>query len=190
MSLKIAFALAALAGVIGIGFGYFLRWIISLGKRGSMELEIKQIMLNAEVRAQKVTEEAEGRAREKEGKVTSELKEKERELKTTEDRLVRKEELLDTRQAKLDSGEVTLNEKVEGLKKREAEVEELRQMEQKKLEQVANLSAEDARNELIRSIEKQSESDIESRMRKLEISGNEKLEKKAQEILTTSVHRL
>lgn len=190
MSLKIAFALASLAGVIGIAFGYFLRWIISLGKRGSMELEIKQMMLDAEVRAQKIVEEAEGRAREKEGKITSELKEKGRELKITEDRLVRKEELLDTRQTKLDSEEGELNKKVEDVKKLESAVEALRHEEQNKLEQVAHLSAEEARNELLRSIEKQYEADIESRMRKLEISGNEKLEKKAQDILTTAVHRL
>ena len=190
MSLKLAFMLAALAGVIGIGFGYFLRWIISLGKRGSMELEIKQMMLDAEVRAQKITEEAEGRAREKESKVTADLKEKGRELKQTEDRLVRKEELLDTRQTKLEGEEVNLNKKVEDVKKTESVLEELRQTEQKKLEQVAHLSVEDARSELLQSIEKQYESDIESRIRKLEISGNERLEKKAQDILTTAVHRL
>ena len=42
MSLKIVFALLAVAGVTGIAFGYFLRWVVSLGRRGSMELEIKQ----------------------------------------------------------------------------------------------------------------------------------------------------
>ncbi|OGG45714.1 ribonuclease Y [Candidatus Kaiserbacteria bacterium RIFCSPHIGHO2_01_FULL_50_13] len=190
MSLKIAFALAALAGVVGIGFGYFLRWIISLGKRGSMELLIKQMMLDAEVRAQKITEEAERHAREKENKVTADLKEKERELKHTEDRLVRKEELLDTRQTKLEGEETGLNKKVEDVKKAASDLEELRQTEQKKLEQIAHLSAEDARNELLRSVEKQYESDIESRIQKLEIFGNERLEKRAQDILTTAVHRL
>ncbi|HEY4519688.1 MAG TPA: ribonuclease Y [Candidatus Paceibacterota bacterium] len=189
MSLKIAFALASLAGLIGIGFGYFLRWIISLGKRGSMELEIKQMMLDAEVRAQKITEEAEGRAREKEGKINTELKEKERELKQTEERFIRKEELLDTRQTKLDAEEVRLSRGVEDIQKKKEEVDALIKTEQEKLERVANLSAEDAKNELFRSVEKQYEADLEGRMRKFELSANEQLERRAQDILTTAVHR-
>src|SRR4029077_2752793 len=46
------------------------------------------------------------------------------------------------------------------------------------------------KSDLLKSIEKQYESDIENRMRKLEIASNEKLEARAQEILTTAVHRL
>ena len=40
------------------------------------------------------------------------------------------------------------------------------------------------------SIEKRYEQDLESRSRKLEISGNERLEQQAKAILTTAVHRL
>ena len=160
-----------------------------MGKRGSMELEIKQMMLDAEVRAQKITEEAEGRAREKEGKINTELKEKERELKQTEERFIRKEELLDTRQTKLDAEEVRLSRGVEDIQKKKEEVDALIKTEQEKLERVANLSAEDAKNELFRSVEKQYEADLEGRMRKFELSANEQLERRAQDILTTAVHR-
>ena len=55
MSLKIILVLLILAGLIGTAFGYFLRWIISLGKRGSMELEIKQMMLEAKEEAKRIT---------------------------------------------------------------------------------------------------------------------------------------
>ena len=54
MSLKLVFVALALAGLVGIAFGYFLRWIISLGKRGSMELEIKQMKLDADVAAKRI----------------------------------------------------------------------------------------------------------------------------------------
>ena len=62
MSLKIVALLAAAAGSLGIAFGYFLRWIVSLGKKGSMELEIKQMVLDAKERAQKIVAEGEERA--------------------------------------------------------------------------------------------------------------------------------
>jgi ribonucrease Y len=190
MSLKLVFALLALAGLSGVAFGYFLRWIISLGKRGSMELEIKQMMLDAQEKAKKITGEAEVRAREKEEQISSELKEKERDLKQMEDRMLKKEDLLDQRQQNIDSESESLKEKVENVAKLKETTQELIAAQQEKLEKVAGLSKDEAKEELIKSIEKQYENDLEGRMRKLEISGNDKLEARAKEILTTSVHRL
>ncbi len=190
LTLKLIVALLALAGLSGIGFGYFLRWIISLGQRGSMELEIKQMMLDAEVKAKRITEEAEVEAKKREGQITNELKERERELKTTEERLVRREELLDKRQSNLDDEQNTLDSKAEELQRTKAETEKLVAQRQEQLERVAGLSAEDARTQLISAVEKRYEGDIEERMRKLEIAGNERLEQRAQDILTTAIHRL
>lgn len=190
MSVKIIILLLALAGASGIAIGYFLRLIISLGKRGSMELEIRKMMLDATERAKKITGEAEGRAKEKEERVTDELKERASDLKQVEERLVRKEELLDKRQTNLDLEQESLAKKNDEIAAAKTKLEELTRAQQEKLEKIANLSADEAKNDLIKSIEKQSETDIESRMRKLEISGNERLENRAKEILTTAIHRL
>lgn len=190
MSLKLVIALLALSGISGVAFGYFLRWIISLGKKGSMELEIKQMMLTAQEKAQKITEEAEARAKEKEQQITGELKTRATELKQTEERLIRKEELLDNRQVNLDQEQEHLNKKTEEVQKTKERAEALVKEEQEKLEAVAKLTADEAKNALISSIEKRYEADLESRMRKLEISGNEKLEQRAKDILVTTIHRL
>ncbi len=155
-----------------------------------MELEIRKMMLDAEERSKKVIEEAESRAKTKEEHVTEELKARERDLKQVEERLVRKEELLDKRQTNLDTEQESLGKKSEELATSKAKAEELTRMQQEKLEKIANLSADEAKADLLKSVEKQYESDIESRMRKLEISSNEKLERRAQDILTTAVHRL
>ena len=132
----------------------------------------------------------EARAKEKEGQIGVELKERANELKATEERLVRKEELLDKRQGMLDTEQETLAKRSEELSSAKEKVEELTRAQQEKLEKVAHLSAEEAKTDLVKSVEKQYESDLESRMRKLEISGNERLEQRAKEILTTAVHRL
>ena len=63
---------AALSGVI---FGYFLRWVITLGRKGSMELTIKQTMLEAKDQAQKIVDKATEQAEE----ISKEIKDKERE---------------------------------------------------------------------------------------------------------------
>ncbi len=190
MTLQTALILLALAGVIGIGIGYFLRLIISLGKKGSMELEIRQMMLDAEEKAKRIMADAEKRADDKVRELTTEYKERERDLKQTEERLVRKEELLDNRQTNLDNEQESLSRKNEELLKAREEVESAARMQQEKLEKIANLTAEEAKNELLKSVEKQYETDLEGRMRKLEIASDQKLEQRAKEILTTAVHRL
>ena len=190
MSLKIALLLIALAGVSGIGIGYFLRLIITLGKRGSMELLVRKMTLDAESKAKNIIEEAENRADERAREILNEFKEKERELKQTEERLVRKEELLDKRQTNLDSEQETISKKNEEIQKTKEDVEKTIRAEREKLEKIAHLSEEEAKSEILKGVEKRYESDIEGRMRKLEIAGNERLEARAREILTTSVHRL
>lgn len=190
MSLKIILLLLALVGAASIAIGYYLRLIISLGQRGSMELQIKKMMLDAEVKAKGITEAAQMRAEEKAQEISSEFKGRERELKATEERLIRKEEMVDKRQANLDNEQEVLAKKNEVLQATQQEAEAAIRAQQEKLESIAGLSAEEAKSALIKMIEHQYESDIENRMRKLEVTSNEKLERRANEILTSSVHRL
>ena len=190
MSLKIILFLLGAAGAVGVAVGYFLRMLILLGQRGSMELRIRKMMLDAEEQAKKITEEAVGRAQTREREIAGELKERERELKGTEERLVRREELLDKRQTNLDTESESIAKRQEETQHSKQQAEELIRQRQGALEKISELSAEEAKKELIGSVEKQYEQDLEGRMRKLEISSNERLEQKAREILTTAVHRL
>jgi len=180
----------ALAALGGVAFGYFLRWIISLGQRGSMELEIKKTMLAAKEEAQKITKDAEKKATEKLTELKKEEKEKEVQNKRTEERLIKKEELLDKRQTDID-------EEVEEIKKKVEEIKEIKENTEKEatkikleLERVSKLSAEEAKKELMDTVEKQSGEDILVKMQKLEREGVEKLDQKAKDILASSIQRL
>ncbi len=190
MSIQIILLLLAGASLAGVALGYFLRLIITLGKRGSLELEIRKMRLDAEEKAKRVIEEAEARAKGKEETLTNEYKERERNLKGTEERLVKKEEMLDKRQLNLDSEHETVIKKEEEVKTAKEKADELIRAQQEKLEKVAGLSAGEAKADLIKSVEKQYENDLEGRFRKLEVASNEKLEQRAKEILTSAVHRL
>jgi ribonucrease Y len=190
MSLFNILILLGLAAAAGIGIGYYLRLIISLGKRGSMELQIRTMMLDAEEKAKSIIEGAEHEASRKKEQFSHEFAEKSRDLKTTEDRLVAKEEMLDKRQLKLDTEQESILRKNEDIAAAKERIDHALREQQEKLEKIADLTAEDAKKQLIHSIERQYETDLESRMRKLEISSNEKLEQKANDILVTAVHRL
>lgn len=190
MSLKVILVLLIVAGLIGIAVGYFLRWLHSLGRRGSMELEIKQMMLEAREDAKHITEEAEVKSEKTLNALKIELKEKEAQSKKTGDRLVKKEELLDKRQTDIDADVENIKKKIEEIHAFKEKADALIVERKAELSKIAGLSEEEGKKELLGIIEKQFEEDMLIRMQKLEIEGKERFEKKAQDILTTSIHRL
>lgn len=190
MSLKIILVLLSFAVVAGTVFGYFLRWIISLGKRGSMELEIKQMMLEAKEDAKKITASAEQKAKETIQELKTELKEKEELIKKNEARLIKKEEFLDKRQFDVDKESGNIKKKIEEVKIIKEKVDEMEKKKRSELENISKLTTEQAKEEIVKVVEKEYEKDILARIQKVEVAGKEKLENKAREILTSIIHRM
>ncbi|MEK7635252.1 MAG: ribonuclease Y [Patescibacteria group bacterium] len=190
MSLKLAIILAGVAALVGVGFGYFLRWIISLGQRGSVELRIKQMELYAKEEAKKIVEEAENKAEETLKESRIEFKEKEEKIKKTEDRLIKKEEFLDKRQLDIDKEIEQVKEKVSEIKTIREKAEILEKEKYSELQRVSKLTEDEAKNLLIKEIERKHEEDMTVRLQKLENTGTEKIETRAKEILTSSIQRL
>ncbi len=190
MSIKLALLLALIAASAGIGFGYLLRIIISLGRKGSLELDIKQLEISSREEAQKILTEAEEEAEKIIQKAQAEMREREERLKKMEDRLANKEEFLDKRQLDIDK-------ESEAAKERSAKARSLREMAEKlvderkaELAKVAGLTSSEAKEELMRTVEREIEEDILIRMQKLEAEGEEKLEARAKEILAAAIQRL
>lgn len=178
------------ASLISLALGYYLRLIISLGKKGSMELSLKQMELQAKDREKKIIDEAEGKAEEILKLARIEIKQKEEDHKKTEDRLIKKDELLDERQRDIDKEVEEIKKRIEEIKTIREKAEKLETDKRKELEKVGRLTEEEAREEILKKIERESSEDILARMKKLEMSGNEKLEEKAKQILATSIQRL
>lgn len=190
MSLKLALLLALLAASAGIGFGYLLRLLISLGKKGSMELDIKQMELSSKEEAQRIILEAEKRGEEIVFKSQTEFKEREERAKKTEDRLVRKEEFLDKRTLDLDKESESLRQKAEETSSLREKIEKLVLAKESELAKVAGLSPTEAKRELLKILENNAQEDLLIRMQKLEAEGEERLEARAKEILSTAIQRL
>ena len=176
--------------VVGVGIGYYLRLIISMGQKGSMELEIKQIMLAAKEDAQKIVDEAKKKAEDHLEEMTKESKKKEEEWKQTENRLIKKDELLDARQTEIDKEVEKIKTKVEEVKKIKERVDGMEEEKLKELEKIARLSREEARDVLFEDVEKRYEEDLIVRMQKMETLNAEKLDRRAQDIMASSINRL
>lgn len=190
MSLKLALLLALLAASAGIGFGYLLRLLISLGRKGSMELDIRQMEIRSKEEAAQIIEEAETKAQAILARAQSELRERETRLKNNEDRLIKKEEFLDKRQADLDQEIEHIKEKTVDIKGLKERIEKLAEEKKAELAKLSHLSPDEAKEELLKITEKEFEEDIMIRMQKLESQGVERLEKRAREILSTAIQRM
>ncbi|MEK7178794.1 MAG: ribonuclease Y [Patescibacteria group bacterium] len=190
MSIYITLLFIGTAGLAGLLSGYFLRWIISLGQKGSMELRIRQMELQAKEEAKKVVDVAEGEAAAIRTEFKKLEKEKENEYKKTEERLIKKEELLDKRQLDIDKEAEGMKKKIEEVRAIKEHTLALEAEKKKEIERAAGLSADDAKKELLAIAERDHEEDIAVRLQKLEVMGSERLDKRAQEILTTAIHRL
>ena len=175
---------------MGIGVGYYLRLIIALGKRRSIEIDIKQMMVGAKEEAQKITDEAKKLSESKLRELKEEEKKKETEWKEKESRLVKKDEFLDTRQIEIDKEIENIKIKAEEIKKIQEKVVKIEEEKRVELERVAKLTETEAKEELMRDIEKKYEEDILVKIQKLENNNEEKLDRRAKDILATSIQRL
>ncbi len=187
--LNVAF-ITGIVGISGIAIGYFLRWLITLGQKGSMELTIKQTLLEAKDRAQKIIDEAEHESAKLIEEAKKQEREKEAQLKKMEERLINKDDLLDKRQSDIDREAENIKQKIEEVKEIKEKVLRVEEERRKELERVAGLSSEEAREELYKKIEKESDEDLAIRLHKMEMMGAEKLEQKAKDILSSVIQRL
>lgn len=176
--------------LLGVGIGYYLRVVVALGKRKSIEIDIKQMMVGAKEEAQKITGEAKNKVEKRLAELKEEEKKKEEEFKETEKRLIKKDEFLDVRQVEMNKEVENIKLKVEEIKKIQERVTGIEAEKRVELERVSKLTEEEAKEELMRDIEKKYEEDILIRIQKLENSNEEKLDKRAKDILATSIQRL
>lgn len=190
MSIKLLLSLLALSGLAGIALGYVLRVLISLGKRGSLELEIKQQMLDAKERANKILAEAEKKAEQEEKELLQPIKEREDEVKKTTERLAKREEFLDERERSLVDESDDVRSRENAIEQTKREAENLREERRKELVRVGSLNEKEARDALMKDLEESQSDALLARLQKLDAHGKDLLEDKARSILLSTIHRM
>lgn len=187
---SITIIVAVLALIGGAAVGYYLRRVVALGQRRSIEIDIKQMLVGAKEEAQIILDDAKKKAEDRAESLKEEEKRTQEDRKRAEDRLIKKEELLDARQVEIDKEVENVKLKVEEIKKIKERAEALEAEKKGALEKIAGMSQEDAKGLLIKEIEKEAEEDLLVRMQKLESASEEKLDRRAKDILSTTIQRL
>lgn len=183
----IALVLAAVAGVL---IGYVVRVFIAHFQKKSLETSVQQVLLKSRTDAQKIVMEAETRAE----KILTQSRElerdREKDFMKTKEHLERREQTLDKRQGDLDRDYENMKVKIEEVRSIKEKAEEALRMRTDVLEKIAHMSRDEAAQLLLSEVENNVSADIQTRMQKLEMFGEEQLKERAKVILTTAISRL
>lgn len=182
-------ALVVLGIIAGITLGYIWRKKIALSKVNSLEAKAEKMFQDTKTKCQEHVL----RAKEKAVQTTEEAKKEERkirqELLNSQARLEKREILFDQKILELQEKQQKVQEKIEHVKQIKTEIESLREQEMAKLQAIAELSKEEAKNILLKKIERETQDDLLSRVMKLEKESSEHFEDKAREIITNAIQR-
>ena len=193
MGIGLAIGLMAAALVLGAVIGFALRRAIAEKKIDSAKAEAERILSACAKQAEAMRKEKLLEAKEeilqKRNESEAELKERRTEITRTERRLTQKEENLDQKSEALEKKNERLEQKLQENDALKAEIEETLAAHKKKLEELAGLTAEEAKEELIERVESEAKHELAQRLDELDAEFKDEAEIKARNILSLAIQR-
>ncbi|HEY8418724.1 MAG TPA: ribonuclease Y [Limnochordales bacterium] len=181
--------IAVVAGLLG----YVARRFVAEAKVRSAEeqarLVLEQAQRDAEAKVREALVAAKEEAVRLRQEAEQELKERRQELQRLERRLAHKEENLDRRLAQLERKEEALNRQAHELERMQAEAEELIQRQRAELERVSGLTAEEAKQFLLKTVENEVRHEMAVMIREIEQEAKDEAEKRARNVIGLAIQR-
>ena len=189
-----------IAFVIGFVIAYLVKGIIVAQKVKAAERETSRILEDAKRRSETLIKEAQLKVKDRLFKMKSDFdadtKETRYELKNKEQRLVQKEENIDRKTNQFEQRERDISQKEKKLGKREEEIErikikynELIEEQKGQLEKICGLTAEQAKELLVRAMENEARYEGAKIIKRIENETKEQADKKATKIMATAIQR-
>jgi len=169
--------------------GYYARQSIALKRAGTIEQKLQEKIVQTKKQSDQILEEAKQSAFQVKEKAKNESDQRRYEVVKVERLLLQREHNLDQKISDFDLEKKDFQVKVQKLKDLKDNLSELENKATEELGRVAQLSKDDAKNELFKKLETESQKDILERMQRLEREGQEKFEKRAKEILAMVIQR-
>jgi len=139
----------------------------------------KNIEFEAKDNAIKIKQQTEG-----------EISRRRNELSKEEDRLQKRRENLDNRLERLEQLESQVNRRQSSVDKRFNEVEKIHNEQMEKLQEISQMTDEEAKAVLLAEVEKEARSDMARIIRQIESEAKREGEKRARELITESIQRV
>lgn len=177
MDLSILFAVGGL--ILGAAAGFFAKG--NLSKKAQLEADAKQktVLLEAKEEALKIREEAK-----------KEVESSRHELKDLEDRIRRREEQITNRIEELDSERKRILDREREIDQIRTELDDLRGREITELEKVAKLKKDEAKDLLLKQVEREFKDDLVRQYKKIREEIKNDAETQSRMILASAIQRL
>ena len=180
--------------VAGIVLGWIIRWIYARFQLTASEQKAERVKQDAirEAEAQKkeILLNAKDELIRERNQQERENRERRAEVQRFEARVNKKEELLDQRAAEFEKNEKEFADKKAAMVKREEELSKQEELYRQELEKISGLSQQAAKDLIIKNLENDARHDAQALINKIEQEAQLTAEKKAKDILVTTIQRI
>lgn len=193
-----------LVGVLTFGIGFLLAyWVkgkLISQKSMAAEAEAERMLADAKRRAETLQKEAELEAKDRLFKMKSEFdtetsearsefKRQERRLAQKSENIEKKQEQAEKRERDIAKKEKLLQKNEEALSKKEKECDRLIEEQKIQLEKISSLTAEQAKELLIRAMENDARYEGAKQIKRIENEAKEEADKRAKKIIASAIQR-
>ena len=193
IGLGIGILIAVIAGIVAFKAGVTDNRKISEAEIGSAEDEAKRIvdeaLKDAESKKKEALLEAKEEIHRNRSDFDREVKERRSEISRQENRLHQKEATLDKKTDALEQKEANLSLKMKELDEEKDKLTELQGQERKKLEELSGLSAEEAKEYLLKNIESEVRHEAAIMVKDIEQEAKENADARAREIIGYAIQK-
>ena len=179
--------------VIGILVGVVIRKKIAESKINGAEEEAKKLVELAKIEADNLKKEEIFKAKEEimnaRNELDKEIKERRGEIQKQESRIIQKEENLERRSDNFEKKEKDLEREEQNLNERKQEVENLYTEQMKVLQDIAKLTQEEAKDQLLKSVEQDITSEKAALIRDLTQKAKDEALKNGREIVAYAIQK-
>ena len=179
--------------VIGILVGVVIRKKIAESKINGAEEEAKKLVELAKIEADNLKKEEIFKAKEEimnaRNELDKEIKERRGEIQKQESRIIQKEENLERRSDNFEKKEKNLEREEQNLNERKQDVENLYTEQMKVLQDIAKLTQEEAKDQLLKSVEQDITSEKAALIRDLTQKAKDEALKNGREIVAYAIQK-
>ena len=193
MDILIIVAAILISLAIGAVIGMTMRKKIAESKIESAEQESKRIIELAKIEAENLKKEEIIKAKEEimnaRSELDQEIKERRGEIQKQESRIIQKEENLEKRSDNFEKKERELEREEHELHEKEKEIEEICNKQMEVLQEIAKLSKEEAKVQLLQTVEQELTVEKATLIRDLEQKTKEEVGKNAREMISYAIQK-
>lgn len=190
--MDIVIALIGVAIGVGLGVGGLLLYqnIQGQNRRRQVEEEAARIISDAQSQARQTVVDARDEALRIQREAEEAAKRRRAELDRESDRLQKRREDLDERYERLEQREQNLNKRQSKLDKRQSEIQQQYETQLAELERIAEMTRDEARQELLAMVENDTRQDMARRMREVEEETKLQADARARDIIALTIQRI